>query len=339
MIRFDPEAELYDYPGFDGEELRNCVSRLRVEALSGPAETFALNIGAIDSFLKLPWYLVGFGHGWGTRDVLVFVQNYLHAKSLPSEDVEEIVTAYRSKVKSMKERVETPRTESDSLDDCADLLDETTPQIVPPDVRMALGRSDNAPAVRSLLAFTSVATWTAVESLAKDLWISCVNLRLDPLAKNALRVQGGGTGEGDSKSIKAVWLAKYGFDLRDRMGTLLVEDENKFQFDSPKLIRKSYVAAFGQSPETEGLWQEIGYDLGLLNLTRNLVAHRAGIVDQKFVDQTRLAIPVGEYVPLNAENVANFLTVATQAACELLAFVDVWFASNPINREPTDNEL
>lgn len=340
MIRFNPEAPLYRYHGFDEEELQNRVSQLKVEALSDPAQTFTSNIKAIDDLLTLPWHLTMYGQGWGAHEAVHFVQNHMQARGLSSEDVGDLEAAYFSEVEKAKRSAEPFKSESASLNQNADYHNEQAPSyLVPADAGRVLGHPELLPAVRSLLAFTSVAIWTAVESLAKDLWISCVNLRLDPLAKNALRVQGSSTGEGGSKSVRAEWLAKYGFDLRDRMGTLLVEDENKFQFDSPKLIRRSYVAAFGQSPESEKLWQELSRDLGLLNLTRNLVAHRAGIVDQRFVDQTQTALPVGEYVPLNAETVADFLTVATQAACELLAFVDTWFATNPVIDEPTDSEL
>ena len=41
-----------------------------------------------------------------------------------------------------------------------------------------------------------------------DIWAQAVNLRVEPLAKNALNVQGSEATREETKSIKAVWLAK-----------------------------------------------------------------------------------------------------------------------------------
>ena|SRR5215207_8242725 len=174
------------------------------------------------------------------------------------------------------------------------------------------------------LAFVTAAVWTALETLAKDVWVGAVNAFPEPLARYALNVQGEGIRGSESKSIKATWLGKYGFDLRDCMGILLADDEARFRFNSPDQIVKAYRSIFKGSKETDQMWAYIKRDLNLLNLSRNLIAHRAGIVDERFNRQAKLNLPVGERLPINTQNVHDFAGVAVLAGCELLALSDAY---------------
>jgi len=124
-------------------------------------------------------------------------------------------------------------------------------------------------------------------------------------------------------------VSKNGFDLRHNMGTLLAEDKSKFQFSSPSQIRTASISAFGRTSVIKRMWSEIFQDLELLNLVGNLIAHRAGLVDQRFNSKTQLNLPVGKPLPLKSTNVIRLIDIAALAGCELLTTVNKWFADHP----------
>ena len=133
--------------------------------------------------------------------------------------------------------------------------------------------------VRAVLLSQITLAWTAIEMLAADLWIAAVNERPNPLATNFARsVQH----KAQDKSIPLTALAKYGdhdFNLQRMMGRIL-HDEKKVDFTSLESTAFAYEKAFGR--RFAALDSD---DLKLLELVRNLILHRAGIVDPDFIDR------------------------------------------------------
>lgn len=293
MIELTADAPLYTdnfTKELELEALENCISALTYEALLLPSSTFSSNVRAIFWLLDMPQTVSAYSQGYGAAIMMTFVNQYLNDKGSVDKDLESAWESHRKQ-------------NSPVYDVFPSILEKQK------NVQVAL---------ESQLAFAVVAIWTALEALAKDVWVGAVNSFPDPLARHALNAQNEGDRASEPKSIKSSWIAKYGFDLRDCMGTLLAEDEAKFKFSSPDQIIKAYKASFKESEEISRMWTEAKKELNLLNLSRNLVAHRAGIVDERFNRQAKLALPVGKRLPLNTKNVHQFLNVAVMAGCELL---------------------
>ena len=84
------------------------------------------------------------------------------------------------------------------------------------------------------------------------------------------------------KSIELMRLGESEYDLRDKMGKVL-KRLKKVDFQSWYTIKDAYVAAFGN--EVEDIFDLPDHaDMGVIESMRNLIAHRAGIVDQQFID-------------------------------------------------------
>ncbi len=304
MIEFDPNAPIFaeaDLQRADQcrEEAEVCARNVGNEKLVVPAQTFVTNMDAIFSMLALPGHAAAYGAGFGAGDIVEFASVHFSEETRFPEELKRAVDA-RHEEGAMR------------YPSAASFLND---------------RESMEPAIRAYLSFTVVALWTALESLAKDMWMASVNLSADRLAKSALNADASIRGS-EAKSVKSSWLAKYRFDLRNHMGTLLVEDEGKFSFDSPSQILEAYAAAFGKSSPVDELWQDNKRDLNLLNLCRNLVAHRAGIVDERFISKTKLNLPIGTPLLVNTENVTQFAETVVEAGCELLSFVGKWFDEN-----------
>lgn len=304
MIEFNTTTPLYDDVGdisnVNLEMLDDCMLGLVTEPVLRPASAFTLNIKAIYHLLEMPHIMSAFSQGYAANQALGFAEDFLADKSLFGEDLR---TEWESKHQEG---------EVGPLNLLSELLSDEKDKF---GIRTAL---------ENQLAFVVAALWTALETLAKDVWVGAVNSFPKPLAGYALGAQGEGTGEREARSIKANWLTKYDFDLSGRMGTLLAEDEAKFKFSSPDQIIRAYKGTFKRSEQLDQMWASVRKDLNLLNLTRNLIAHRAGIVEERFNRQAKLNLPVGERLPLNTQNVHQFVNLAVRAGCELMTSCETY---------------
>jgi hypothetical protein len=117
------------------------------------------------------------------------------------------------------------------------------------------------------------------------------------------------------------------FDLRNCMGYLL---EPKFDPTSLPRIKRAYTAAFGKASELTGLFD--APELGMLEASRHLIVHRAGVVDEEFKKRAAkwgINYAIDVLLPLDGKQVSRLANAAIDAGCKLLSFVDEWMVNNP----------
>jgi hypothetical protein len=185
------------------------------------------------------------------------------------------------------------------------------------------------------LAVVVTQTWTAYEVFATDLWVKAVDCRPRKLAMHAATTGRGETAQEDrsiSKNIPIMMLQKYGFDLRTCLGTVL-RDSKRFDFDSLSGLKTAYVAAFDKS--ISGLFDGLDHDqLAWLEAVRNVLAHRAGKADEKFLSRVKRhpkfsRLKVGDEVVIDGELVAAYFNAIIRSVVALAKFVDKWLVDNP----------
>jgi hypothetical protein len=150
------------------------------------------------------------------------------------------------------------------------------------------------------------ASWTALECLAADLWVASLNESPLPLAQTAITsLDQQEPGELTSKQIPVGLAARYGFDLRRCLGTLL---KPKFDFTSVSGIQRAY-RVFGTTDDylTKAF---AGSLLGELEATRHLIVHRASVVDADYKKRTDSPLPLGSRLTFTEEKAAAFARVS-----------------------------
>ena len=163
-----------------------------------------------------------------------------------------------------------------------------------------------------------MALWSAVESLASDVWICAVNLRPDLFAARVLRDFSEALPEGmSSRSIPLGIAARYKFDLRRCIGDIIGK---RIDFTNLDDIRKAYKSAFELDDEGTQLLQS--EKLKHLVLIRNLIAHRNGVIDDQFKLKTKSAEEVGEELTITDEIAANFAVLVEKVGLHLLRIAD-----------------
>lgn len=183
------------------------------------------------------------------------------------------------------------------------------------------------------LAVAILEIQTTFEVLVKDLWIKAANLRPRKIAMKAAKETKGPRGPEGGKSIPISFLERNDFDLSAVMGDVLVESE-KFEFDSLNAIKKSYVCAFDESSMQLFFDDQSYTQLRWLESLRNLLAHRAGKVDQRFLDEMQGhqlfgTLPLNTDVPISGVTVSTFANWVIACCIGLIEFVDKWLIANP----------
>jgi hypothetical protein len=181
--------------------------------------------------------------------------------------------------------------------------------------------------IGAVLESMLLSAWTTFETLAADLWETALNEhpqelallrgklpRDAPKAKKPLAAlpprEAPETAE--SKMIKLDYLQRHGYNLSRLMGTVLRE---KFNFQILESIREAYAQAFDERHAAVRA-AVFHPSLTALAATRNVLVHRAGVVDQEFLDDMKRT---GEFAGLfTAAKLKVRLEVGGKAVGQLL---------------------
>jgi hypothetical protein len=169
--------------------------------------------------------------------------------------------------------------------------------------------------------------------MAGDLWEQALNFSPGNLATLS-----GDKGQGKSISLDRIKL--YEFDLREKMGTILRGKYGGLHALSD--IKNAYRHAFAD--DADAIMAAVNHPaIGKLNAVRNLIVHKAGKVDQAYVDRTKNfdGLPIatlGEALPIDGQFVADLLGSTTSICFALLKSVDEWIErhKNMATPKPSD---
>jgi hypothetical protein len=121
----------------------------------------------------------------------------------------------------------------------------------------------------------------------------------------------------NGKQIQISLLSKYDFNIKNRIGTIL---HSKFDFTSCSGIYDAYTKAFKQIENLDFLKSD---NLRLLELSRNLIVHRTGRIDEEYLKLTkRTDINIGDTIDFNFEILAEFSNTTTESFYDLTKAVD-----------------
>ncbi len=286
------------------------LSTIQSEILFPTARTFITNIKDTLSLAILPYSLMMYAQGiaHGTKEL---VELEIHLAG-DSEEVR------KRKLQELHERagkeagqkvIESEQFQMRLREQAYSMLDGI--------LRVDLYRSS----LRSLILAVISEAWTAFETLATDGWEAVLNARPLPLAQNALTVLSPSSESSDisRKHISVGLLAKYAFDLRNNMGTVM---KSRFDFTSVSGIGRAFTSVFGKTKELE---EVVGnHHLSALEASRHLIVHRAGIVDDEFRRRTASSAPLGSPFPLEGDTTKTLVNAAAESGVKLLSVCDDW---------------
>ena len=174
-----------------------------------------------------------------------------------------------------------------------------------------------------------VQAWTAFEALAGDLWECALNIHPELLAQLSGSKSSDAI-EPNGKMVNLETLQRYGYDLKSVMGSVL---RAKFKFDSLDGIREAYRAAFGKNDAGAIVSALEDGSLTAANAIRQVLVHRGGTVDDKYVRRTKNAplapkLEVGSELVLDGKIVYDLLSAAVPQVVTLVKSVDEWMVAH-----------
>ena len=305
---------------FDGislatDEVEACVRDLKVPEVISCGANFANSANTVLHLFALPIVLAGMGAMEVLASTTAIMAASAMKKSNPTDDRAEISDLKQK----FRESVHGSRA-NEKMTDLAEML-----------VAHAVASPKFAPAGQTLLYAGVVFGWTAFECLAGDLWTASVNARPSAVMREILDDTDGPHPDGmTSKSISVGLLARYNFDLRSHMGTIL---KGKFEFTNVDGIRRAF-AALGADPIlTKRL---VDPDLRNFEAARHLIVHKGAVVDERFRGRVPHGPAVGSILAVDGAELSRLLNAGLFAGCELLRFVDRWLGSR--TEDPTTEE-
>jgi hypothetical protein len=158
---------------------------------------------------------------------------------------------------------------------------------------------------QALLYSSIVWVWCSFEVLMKELWEVALNLGGKYTSKNVIKNLPEVDGSGDvfrRKSININYLAKYDYDLSNRLGSAL---SYKFDFTSLSGIKGAYTRAF---PKSANISDALSNKQILeLEAARNVIVHNAGVIDEEYCKKTDTNEgEVGKNLELNSRKVCEY---------------------------------
>lgn len=165
-------------------------------------------------------------------------------------------------------------------------------------------------AVRQILNQCALLAWSSFEILASDIFVYLLNTK-PSLAGMLLKDEITRKYYREKEFAEA--LEKYDYDLSRHMGDALIQQH---RLDDLGAIKNIYRVLLGRSEPIRTALNEA--DLWKLYKTRNLIVHRAGVVDSSFKEETGDGRPIGTKLKVNPAELKVFITLVGKAGVELV---------------------
>jgi hypothetical protein len=289
------------------EIISEAATNLRSQHLRRVAETYHTNNEVVLSLLALPLTLLTVGEVKHNRFAFVVEAMILSKRIRAGDESREAMAEIYAQSEKRYREVMGTESKLDPVGPASTML------------QMVATQHTIKEPLRALLYACALYAWSAVECALKDAWINAVNIQPIPLGQRSIAGIPSGTAPVGitSKQVSVGLLAKHGFDLRDKIGTIVSE---RYDFTSVNGICEAYCAILDRREVVEAIL--LSQNLRRLEAIRHLIAHRAGLVDEQFLGRTGDQHPVGLPLVLGAEVLCPLIDSAIVATTKILEQVD-----------------
>lgn len=167
-------------------------------------------------------------------------------------------------------------------------------------------------AAAQLLLQTTVLTWGALEVLSREIFRIYLNCM--PTAYAKLIADSDIRKRFELSRISIEKIAGFGFNLSGRLGDLLVEQNDLSDLPG---MKATLSALF---PEDSRLRDALSDRiLWILFQRRNLIVHRRGIIDERYVAATGEELPLGTQLQVRPADIESYLGLVARAAHALIS--------------------
>ena len=292
----------YEKVRFNIESLEESFKNLTDENLKRIANVAIENINQIAITIALPHYLMMRGvmnikHFQYLLEAAVATKNELQPKSVKGKkQIEEYI-----KLKFEENK----KYHSEEGRELLSRLRSKSPYI------------EEAIRIQALNSLVNV--WTVFESTSKEIWMSILNNYQDKFLNNIIESKTDEDVEGIiGKSISINLLGKYNFNVNKKLGNIL---SGKYDFTSCSGIKKAFVDLDRTQKDSLNFLDES--NLVKFENLRNLIVHKAGIIDDLYIKKNALPNEsLGKKITVNTGEYQTYIQAVISPIIKLLEFSD-----------------
>lgn len=205
-----------------------------------------------------------------------------------------------------------------------------------------LAELDQIPHVHSLLLWLRqaalVRAWASLEAFMEDVWTETLNLAGQEIRQGAFSSVAGskdlnGSSNLSDMQVKVGFLARYDFNLQNKIGTVLAE---KCSFKTVDGIGRAYATAFGWKQGHAAPAFPDPKALRKVELKRHAIVHRGGTIDIEYARKAGIdAALIGKPLELTIEAVVDDINIVLAQGGQLLRQLLLWLeAVEPVVASP-----
>ncbi len=182
---------------------------------------------------------------------------------------------------------------------------------------------ENAIRVQALNSLVNI--WTIFESSTKEIWKCLLNGHQNIFLNNILKEGDNSEVAGISgKSISIDFLGKYNFNINNKLGEILCE---KYDFTSCQGIKKAFTDL--QKKKKAKLIFIDNPILYNLEITRNLIVHNAGIIDNKYLQKNSTTNQIiGELLEITIDKFNTYEETMTKTLVGIFNYCEELLGGN-----------
>ncbi|MDX5584435.1 MAG: hypothetical protein QNK20_05810 [Aureibaculum sp.] len=184
---------------------------------------------------------------------------------------------------------------------------------------------ENAPhladAYRTLGLNALVNSWTIFEAFSKDLWKYILNKQPQKFINHLLKSNSSSINEIEGingKQISISLLSKFNFDLSNNLGDILAP---KYDFTSARGIKTAYKDLLNLDKIELAFLND--KQISQLEITRHLIVHNAGIIDEDYLRRTtNKNEKLNDGIIISHEDASNMINASVEAVVGLISIIE-----------------
>jgi hypothetical protein len=176
-------------------------------------------------------------------------------------------------------------------------------------------------AYRTLGLNALVNSWTIFEAFSKDLWKHILNKHPQKFINHLLKSNNSSLNEIEGingKQVSINLLSKFNFDLSNNLGDIL---SPKYDFTTAKGIKIAYQELLSLNKIELTFLNDT--QLNQLEITRHLIVHNAGIIDEDYLRRTiNQDEKLNDSITISHYDAGNMINASVDSVVELITLIE-----------------
>lgn len=271
-------------------------------------DSYCLSLNQILTTLAIPYTFMTVGYQQGMLKIMPYSTSLNELEKLDGYKEKDPKKHAQSIVKHFEKKIKESRSQSFELaeEEITKLLENAPPL---------------ANAYRTLGLNALVNSWTIFEAFSKDLWKYILNKQPQKFINHLLKSKSSSLNEIEGingKQISISLLSKFNFDLSNNLGDILAP---KYDFTSARGIKTAYKDLLNLDIiELAFLNDE---QISQLEITRHLIVHNAGIIDEDYLKRTtNKNEKLNDEIIISHEDASKMINSSVESVVGLISIIE-----------------